>query len=112
MPSIPSTATVAKQLAGMDLFLGLKPPALTEVAKRGLVQRLPKDTLLFTQGATADHCHALIEGRMRIAQSGAEGDQLIVRFVGPGETFGTVALFTDRRYPAEATAVVDSIEIS
>lgn len=96
----------------MDLFLGLKTAALTEVAHRGQVQHLPKGSLLFAQGATADRCHALIEGRMRIAQSGAEGDQIIVRFVGPGETFGTVALFTDRRYPAEATAVVDSIEIS
>lgn len=35
-----------------------------------------------------------------------------MRFVGPWEAFGTVALFTDRRYPAEATAVVDSVEIS
>jgi CRP/FNR family transcriptional regulator, nitrogen oxide reductase regulator len=96
----------------MDLFLGLKTAALTEVARRGQLQRLTKGTLLFAQGATADRCHALVEGRMRIAQSGAEGDQIIVRFVGPGETFGTVALFTDRRYPAEATAVVDSVEIS
>ena len=96
----------------MDLFLGLKTAALTEVAHRGQVHHLPKGSLLFAQGATADRCHALIEGRMRIAQSGAEGDQIIVRFVGPGETFGTVALFTDRRYPAEATAVVESIEIS
>src|SRR5215471_12628814 len=112
MPSIPSTAAVAEQLSRLDLFLGLKPAALTEVARRGQVQKLTKGTLLFAQGATADRCHALIEGRMRIAQSGAEGDQIIVRFVGPGETFGTVALFTDRRYPAEATAVVDSLEIS
>jgi len=111
-PPIPSTAAVAEQLARMDLFLSLTPPALTEVAKRGQVQRLTQGTLLFAQGAPADRCHALIEGRMRITQSGAEGDQIIVRFVGPGETFGTVALFTDRRYPAEATAVVDSIEIS
>lgn len=96
----------------MDLFQGLKPSSLAEVAQRGQVQRLTKGILLFAQGATADRCHALIEGRMRIAQSGAEGDQIIVRFVGPGETFGTVALFTDRRYPAEATAVLDSVEIS
>jgi CRP/FNR family transcriptional regulator, nitrogen oxide reductase regulator len=112
MPSTFSPAALAEQLAKMDLFLGLKPAPLTEVARRGQVQRLAKGSLLFAQGAPADRCHALIEGRMRIAQSGAGGDQIIVRFVGPGETFGTVALFTDRRYPAEATAVVDSVEIS
>jgi CRP/FNR family transcriptional regulator, nitrogen oxide reductase regulator len=112
MPSIPSTTAVAQQLARMDLFRGLKPAAFAEVARHGQVRQLTKGALLFAQGAIADRCHALIEGRMRIAQSGAEGDQIIVRFVGPGETFGTVALFTDRRYPAEATAVVDSVEIS
>jgi len=96
----------------MDLFTGLDATALAEVAQRGRVQALPKGAILFAQGATADRCHALVEGRMRISQSGAEGAQLIVRFVGPGETFGTVALFTDRHYPAEASAVVDSVEIS
>lgn len=116
MPStasaLPSAGAIAEQLAQIDLFHGLNPAAVTEVARQGQVHYLPKGTLLFAQGATADRCHALIQGRMRIAQAGAEGDQLIVRFVGPGETFGTVALFTDRRYPAEATAVIDSIEIS
>ena len=112
MMPIPPTVAVAEKVARMDLFLGLKAAALTEVARRGQVRHLAKGIVLFAQGATANRCHALIEGRMRIAQSGAEGDQIIVRFVGPGETFGTVALFTDRRYPAEATAVIDSVEIS
>src|SRR5690242_6575898 len=100
------------QIAGMDLFVGLSAPALDEVAARSRAQVLPHRTTLFAQGAPADRCHALLVGRVRIAQSGEEGGQLIVRFVGPGELFGTVALFTDRHYPAEATTVIDSVEIS
>lgn len=57
-------------------------------------------------------CHALLAGRVRIAQAGESGAQLVVRFIGPGEMFGTVALFTDRHYPAEAVTVIDSVEIS
>lgn len=105
-------AAVAEQLAGMDLFVGLAREALADVAGRGRLQTLARGTILFAQGAPADSCHALITGRVRIAQSGPEGDQVIVRFVGPGETFGTVALFTDGRYPAEAAAVIDSVGIS
>lgn len=111
-PGMPSIAAVARQLAATDLFSGLAPEALDEVARLGRVQVLTRGTRLFEQGTPADRCHALIDGRVRIAQSGAEGDQVIVRFVGPGETFGTVALFTDGRYPAEATTVIDSVEIS
>jgi CRP/FNR family transcriptional regulator, nitrogen oxide reductase regulator len=110
--AVPLTAVVAEQLAGTELFGGLGPEALADVARLGQVRSLIKDTTLFTQGAPAERCHALISGRVRIAQSGAEGGQLIVRFVGPGETFGTVALFTDRHYPAEATTVIDPVEIS
>lgn len=100
------------QIAGMELFVGLSGTALAEVAARARVQLLPRGTMLFAQGSLAERCHALLTGRVRIAQSGEEGGRLIVRFVGPGEMFGTVALFTDRRYPAEATTVIDSVEIS
>lgn len=114
MPSsIPSIAPITVgQLAGMELFASLTPEALADVAARGRVQRLDAGTILFVQGASADRCHAVLSGRIRIAQSGEEGGQLIVRFVGPGEMFGTVALFTDRRYPATAVAVIEAVEVS
>ena len=108
----PAVSVIARNLANTELFEGLTPDALVDVAGHGRVQTLTKGTILFVQGSLAERCHTLLSGRVRIAQSGAEGGQLIVRFVGPGETFGTVALFTDRRYPAEATAVTDSVEIS
>ena len=109
---MPPTARIAEQLAGAELFVGLAPEVLAEVARRGKVEALEKGTILFAQGAPAERCHALLAGRVRIAQSGAEGGRVIVRFVGPGEMFGTVALFTDRRYPAEASPVIDSVAIS
>ena len=111
MPT-PDASVVAPQLADTELFRGLAPDALAVVASHGRVQLLPRGTILFVQGKPADRGHALLSGRVRIAQSGSEGGKLLVRFVGAGETFGTVALFTDRRYPAEASAVIDSVEIS
>jgi CRP-like cAMP-binding protein len=107
-----AVSVIAKDLANAELFKGLTADALADVAERGRVQTLTRGTILFVQGAPAERCHTLLTGGVRITQSGSEGGQVIVRFVGPGETFGTVALFTDRRYPAEATAVTDSVEIS
>ena len=108
----PAVALAPEALAGMELFIGLAPPALAEVAARARLSHLAKNATVFEQGQLADRCHALINGRVRITQSDQDGAQLVVRFVGPGEMFGTVALFTDRAYPAEAVAVTDSIEIS
>lgn len=102
----------AESLVGMEIFLDLPPAALAEVAASARVRHLEKDTTIFVQGDPAERCYALVEGRVRITQSGYDGAQLVVRFIGPGEMFGTVALFTDRQYPAEAVTVVESVEIS
>jgi CRP-like cAMP-binding protein len=107
-----SSASVAPEtLAEMELFIGLPASALADALAKGRLRHLAKNTTVFAQGEAAKSCHALIDGRVRIAQTNEDGAQLVVRFIGPGEMFGTVALFTDREYPAEAVTVVDSIEI-
>ncbi len=105
-------ADLQSSLAQMELFRGLPSAALIEIAERGRIRRIAKNTMIFVRGATAKHCHALIKGHVRISQSDPDGAQLVVRFIGPGQMFGTVALFTDRTYPAEAVAVLESVEIT
>jgi CRP-like cAMP-binding protein len=97
--------------ARMDLFRGLAPAALARVAARAKVRRLAQGALVFAQGTAARHCHILLDGRVRITQSDGNGAQVVVRFIGPGETFGIVPLFTDGRYPARAVSVVDCVEV-
>jgi CRP/FNR family transcriptional regulator, nitrogen oxide reductase regulator len=108
--SAASVTLAPEALAGMELFLSLPLSALAEVMAYARVRHLAKDTIVFVQGEAAERCHALISGRVRITQSDENGAQLLVRFIGPGEMFGMVALFTDSEYPAEA--VVESTEIS
>lgn len=76
------------------------------------VRRFAKGTVIFNQGDAAGRAHVLIEGSVRISQAGSDGNQAVMRFIVPGETFGTVALFTDGRYPAEAFAITDMLEAS
>lgn len=99
-------------LAAMELFVGLAGPALGDVVASARLRPLPRDTRIFEQGEPAERVHALVEGGVRITQSGRDGGEAVMRFIGPGEMFGTVALFTDRLYPAEAVTLDDSLEIS
>lgn len=101
-----------RALAGLELFQGLPGAALETVAPLARARRLPKDLRIFSQGDERVRAHAVIEGGVRIAQSGSDGAQVVIRFVGPGEMFGTVALFTDGRYPADAITLSETLEAS
>lgn len=109
---IPRPPLSRRNLGTLELFRGLSATALDDVLRLTLCHSMASDTRIFNQGDAPVRAHALIEGSVRIAQSGSDGGQIVVRFIGPGEMFGTVALFTDRRYPADADTLTDAIEVS
>jgi CRP-like cAMP-binding protein len=96
----------------IGLFEGLSEPQLEVVATNARARHLSKGDRIFNQGDINVRAHALIAGSVRITQSGNDGAQAVVRFIAPGEIFGTVALFTDGRYPADATTLADTLEVS
>jgi CRP-like cAMP-binding protein len=105
--------TVAPEvLASMELFHDLSPAALEEVMAAARLRRLAKQTRIFDQGDPAERAYALIDGSVRISQAGSDGAEVVIRFIGPGEMFGAVALFTNRQYPADATTLSNSLKIS
>lgn len=110
--SISTLPTLPDRLASSELFAGLPPIALADAVATARVRHLDKDVTIFVQGTPTERAHILLEGRIRIVQTDSDGAQLIVRFIGPGETFGTVGLFTDHLYPAHAVTVTECTEIS
>ena len=101
-----------QSLATGELFVGLPTRVLEAVAAAARPRRLRRGTRIFNQGDEGVRAHAVIEGGVRISQTGSDGAQVVLRFIGPGNIFGTVALFTDRCYPADATALSDTLEAS
>jgi len=107
-----SASSLLHRLGKTELFAGLPPSELAEVLAAGRVRPLAKGATIFNQGTPAERAHLVLEGRIRILQTDGDGAQILMRFIGPGETFGTVGLFTDHLYPAHAVAVTDCVEIS
>lgn len=99
-------------LTGLELLHGLSPEALEEARAAARIRQLPRNTRVFNQGDMDVWAHALLQGSVRISQSGSDGAQVVVRFITKGEMFGTVALFTDHRYPADAETLSDCVEVS
>lgn len=101
-----------QRFAAADLFAGLPISALEGAAAAARIRRAPGATRIFNQGDEGVRAHVAIEGGVKISQTGSDGGEVVVRFIGPGEMFGAVALFTDRRYPADAVALIDTLEAS
>lgn len=98
-------------LRGVELFSGLDARALEEAVQRGRSRRIPRGSRVFGHGEKATACHVLVSGRVRISSSDEAAGNLVIRFIGPGEMFGALAMFYDGNYPADATAVDDCVEL-
>lgn len=92
----------------VPLFEGLTEEALDEILNRGQRHQLARGFTLFQQGAFAESFHLILAGRLKVAQNTPEGQQVIVRYLGPREVAGCVAVCGGLPYPATATAVEDT----
>ncbi len=99
-------------LTGLELLQGLSAQAFEEARVAARIRQLARNTRVFNQGDMDVRAHALLQGSVRISQSGSDGALVVVRFITRGEMFGTVALFTDHRYPADAETLCDCVEVS
>lgn len=98
-------------LRNAEMFEGLDDAQLRDVAAAGLVRSLSAGERIFAQGDPGLTCHSLLRGRVKIVQALPDGTQSVLRFIGPGEMYGTVAALMDQPFPADAIAVTDSVEI-
>jgi CRP-like cAMP-binding protein len=96
----------------IGVFAGLSAQALHDCADCAVQRRLRKGEPVLHQGDRPARFHALRSGWVRIMQAGRDGELSVIRFVGPGELFGAFAIFTGQGYPADATAITESVELS
>lgn len=93
---------------GVPLFEGLSDEGLNRAIGLAQRERRAKDSQLFEQGATATTFYLILAGRIRVSQITPEGQQVIIRYLGPQEIAGCVAVCGGVPYPATATAVEDT----
>lgn len=99
-------------VAGLDFLLGLSGAAVIDATGLARCRAVPLGARIFDQGQSTERAHALLAGGVRISQFGSDGEQVVIRFIGAGEIFGSAAIYTDGRYPGEAIAIADSVELS
>ncbi|HEY9566520.1 MAG TPA: Crp/Fnr family transcriptional regulator [Thalassobaculum sp.] len=96
-------------LERVPLFNGLKPEEREAVAREAHERPLKKGDVLFQQGEEAAHNYVLGWGRVRLDQTTPDGQNVVLRFMGPGDLIGTVAVLRRMPFPATPTAIEDSM---
>lgn len=98
-------------VAHLPLFAGVEPHLLDEMLREAQSLRFPKGTTVFAQDEDARSFFVLLHGHLRVSKLTPHGEQVVVRYVAPGEVFGIAQAIGLTRYPATALAVVDSIAL-
>ena len=94
------------------MFAGLAVADLNELLAASQTVRLSKNDQFFAQGEDARSFFVLLQGYVRATKATAEGEEIVVRYVAPGEIFGVAPAIGLDQYPATAVAVVDAVALS
>jgi len=95
-------------LRGAPFFRELAAEAVEAAGSAARRQRVARGSYFFHQGDAAGTLYVLTHGRIKLSQLTPEGDEVLLRFEGPGELFGGVGALAQTAYPASAQAVEDS----
>jgi CRP-like cAMP-binding protein len=100
---------IVAQLRNVDLFHNFEDSALERVAAVATDRRYGAGQTIFMRGDESDLAMYIVRtGQVRLSVTTAEGRELTLRHVTPGEVFGEISLLDDGPRSADATALTVS----
>jgi CRP-like cAMP-binding protein len=88
-----------------SFFKGISEIVLEKLIAAGVVQKMKPAEFLFQQGEPAHTIYLVLEGRLKLVQINENGEEVILRYVGPGESAAAGSALSGIPYPATAEVV-------
>ena len=104
--------TKARVIAGSFLFRELGPDLRQRIVRLSRAQRCRRGSLVFQMGDEGDALYGVAQGLIRIWIPGADGRELTIELMEPGDIFGEIALLDGLPRTANATAIEDTLLIA
>jgi CRP-like cAMP-binding protein len=99
-------------VAHLPAFAGLDAAQLEEILREARSTHHAKNSHVFEQGEAAHSVFVLLHGHVRAVKVTPAGEQIVVRYIVPGEVFGVAVAIGRNAYPATAVAVDDSVVLA
>jgi CRP/FNR family cyclic AMP-dependent transcriptional regulator len=91
-------------LRNLPLFVGVADSALMGISRVARQRKAPRNTTIVRAGAATDSVYVLVSGCAKVCNSDAEGREVILTLLGPGEFFGEMGLIDDSPRSADVIA--------
>ena len=98
-------------IQALPVFSAMGEAELDDVIAHAKAQRVQKGAAVFRQGEKATAFFVLLHGRLKVVKTTPHGEQMIIRFVHPGDIYGIAKALRREDYPATVIAVVDSVTL-
>jgi CRP-like cAMP-binding protein len=110
MPEDP--ISVPHAFSHAKVFSNLSQEALADIAERFKAHEYQRGDILFLEGEPARVYFIVGEGQVKVFQSSADGFEVILHMLGPGELVGAFPTLGEGTYPASAQAFTDLVVYS
>jgi CRP-like cAMP-binding protein len=96
-------------LRGCSLFGSLSPCDLEAVLARAVLRRFTRGDLIMRRGDPALGMSVILQGCVRVGVISAEGQEILLAVLGPGDVVGEMALLDGGERSTDVTAVEDGV---
>ncbi len=96
-------------LSKIKLFQSLSSDDLKEILPLIKGESFPRKTGIFSEGDTPDWFFIVLEGKVKITKISHDGKEIILEIIKNYEPFGAIAVLNAFPYPANASAMEDSV---
>jgi CRP/FNR family cyclic AMP-dependent transcriptional regulator len=104
--------TIKELLREAALFEGVSEQALAQLEAAGRLRRLSRGQMLFNRGDAADAFFVVSSGSINLGLDSANGRELVINEMRPGDGFGELGLITGQPRSTSAVAAQDTVVLA
>jgi CRP-like cAMP-binding protein len=92
-------------LAQFTLFSDISRKSKEILAEICIEKEMDKKEILFTEGQSGHSIYLCVKGHVQLSKMSADGREIVIKVIDPGEVFAEVVLFEMSEYPVTARAL-------
>jgi CRP-like cAMP-binding protein len=92
-------------LAQFALFSDISRKSKEILAEICIEKEVDKKEILFTEGQNGHSVYLCVKGHVQLSKMSADGREIVIKVIDPGEVFAEVVLFELSEYPVTAQAL-------